>query len=110
MRAHAVYGREQESRMGRTTVTTVAERNVASVEAYYKAMNDKDVASVARHLHPDVQFIGPMANLAGKEAVLEAAKRFISFISGIRIHAKFGSEDQAMLTSPRLLHGRTPLG
>jgi len=79
-------------------VTTVAERNVASVEAYYKAMNDKDVASVARHLHPDVQFIGPMANLAGKEAVLEAAKRFISFISGIRIRAKFGSEDQAILT------------
>ena len=79
-------------------MTTIAERNVASAEAYYKAMNDKDLATVARHLHPDVQFIGPMANLAGKEAVLEAAKRFISFINGIRIRARFGSEDQAMLT------------
>ena len=79
-------------------MTTVAERNVASVEAYYKAMNDKDVASVARHLHPDIQFIGPLANLTGKEAVLEAAKRFIFFINEIRIHAKFGSEDQVMLT------------
>jgi ketosteroid isomerase-like protein len=45
---------------------TMAEKNVTSAEAYYKAMNDKDAAGVARHLHPDVQFIGPMATLAGK--------------------------------------------
>jgi len=79
-------------------MTTATERNVASAESYYQAMRNKDLAGVARHLHPDVQFIGPMANLAGKEAVLEAAKRFTSLINGIRIHAKFGSEDQAMLT------------
>jgi SnoaL-like protein len=77
---------------------TPAERNVASAEAYYKAMNDKDLAGVGRHLHPDVEFIGPWATLTGKEAVLEAAKRFVSFTKGIRIRAEFGSETQAMLT------------
>jgi len=82
----------------RITVATVAERNVASAEAYYKAMNNKDAAGVARHLHSRVQFIGPMANLAGKEAVLEAAKRFMSLLKEIKIRAKFSSEDRAMLT------------
>jgi ketosteroid isomerase-like protein len=44
-------------------VTTVAETNVASAETYYKAMNDKDLAGIARHLHPDVRFISPVADL-----------------------------------------------
>jgi hypothetical protein len=76
----------------------MAERNVACAEAYYKAINDKDVKGVACHLHPQVQFVGPMASLAGKEPVLEAARRFMSLIHGIRVRAKFGSEHQAMLS------------
>jgi ketosteroid isomerase-like protein len=79
--------------------TTVVERNVASAEAYYKAMNDKDLAGVARHLHPDVRFIGPLAELTGKQAVLEAAERFATLIKSLKVRAKFGSEDQAMLTN-----------
>jgi hypothetical protein len=31
---------------------TVAESNVASAEAYYTAMNNKDAARVANYLHP----------------------------------------------------------
>jgi ketosteroid isomerase-like protein len=77
---------------------TMAEKNVTSAEAYYRAMNDKDAGGVARHLHPDVQFVGPMATLAGKDAVLEAAKRFMSLIKEIRIQAELASEDQVMLT------------
>lgn len=78
-------------------MTTVTERNVTSAEAYYKAMNDKDLAGVARHLHPEVRFVGPMADLVGKEAVLEAAKRFVTLIKSLRVRAKFGSDDTAML-------------
>jgi hypothetical protein len=79
-------------------VTTVTQRNVASAEAYYQAMNDKDLAGVATHLHPEVRFIGPLADLTGKEAVFEAAKRFVSLTKGLTVRAKFGSDDKAMLT------------
>ena len=76
---------------------TATERNVTTAEAYYEAMNNKDLAGVARHLHPDVRFVGPMADLVGKEAVLEAAKRFVTLIKSLRVRAKFGSDDTAML-------------
>jgi SnoaL-like domain len=76
----------------------MTERNVASAEAYYKAMNDKDLSGMARHLHPDIRLVTPMEQLTGKEAVLEAAKRLLPLINSIKVHAKFGSEDQAMLT------------
>ena len=79
-------------------MTTAAERNVASAEAYYQAMNDKDLSSMALHLHPDVRLVGPMDALTGKEAVLEAANRLFNLIKSIKVHAKFGSDDQAMLT------------
>ena len=76
----------------------MTERNVASAEAYYKAMNDKDLSGMARHLRPDVRLVTPMEELTGKEAVLEAAKRLLPLINSIKVHAKIGSEDQAMLT------------
>ena len=76
----------------------MTEKNVASAVAYYKAMADKDLTGMARHLHPDVRLVTPMEELTGKEAVLEAAKRLLPLINSIKVHAKFGSEDQAMLT------------
>ena len=91
---------EHDARLAqrRTTVTTVTQRNVASAEAYYQAMNDKDLAGVATHLHPDVRVVTPMEELTGKEAVLEAARRLLPLINSIKVHAKLGSENQAMLT------------
>jgi hypothetical protein len=77
--------------------TTMTEKNVASAVAYYKAMADKDLTGMARHLHPDVRLVTPMEELTGKEAVLEAAKRLLNFITSIKVRAKFGSENQAML-------------
>jgi len=38
-----------------------------------------------------------MAELAGKEAVLEAAKRFVTLIKSLRVRAKLGSDAAAML-------------
>jgi len=40
-------------------MTTATERNVASAEAYYQAMHNKDLDGVARHLHPDVATTRP---------------------------------------------------
>ena len=76
----------------------MTERNLASAEAYYRAMNDKDLPGMARHLHPDIQLVTPMEELRGKEAVLEAGKRLLNFVRNIEVHAKFASENQAMLT------------
>jgi ketosteroid isomerase-like protein len=80
------------------TMTTAAERNMASAEAYYQAMNGKDLAGMARNLHPDVRFISPLADLNGKQAVLDAAKRLLTLLKSVGVQAKFGSESQAMLT------------
>lgn len=77
---------------------TAAEKNVAIAEAYYRAMNNKDVSGIAECLHPDIQFVSPMATLSGKDAVLEAAKRFMSLVKRITIHAKVSSADRVMLT------------
>lgn len=76
----------------------MTEKIVVSAVAYYKAMADKDLPGMARHLHPDVRLVTPMEELTGKEAVLEAANRLLNLIMSIKVHAKFGSEDQAMLT------------
>jgi hypothetical protein len=72
--------------------------NSAFAEAYYKAMNDKDVSGMARRLHSEVRLVTPMEELTGPDAVLEAAKRLMNLIKSIQIHAKFESEEQAMLT------------
>ncbi len=74
------------------------EKNVAPAVAYYKAMADRNLDGMARHLHPDIRLVTPMEELTGKETVLEAARRLLPLINGIKVHAKFGSEDQAMLT------------
>ena len=76
----------------------MTEKNMASAVAYYKAMADKDLTGMARHLHPDVRLVTPMEELTGKEAVLAAVKPLLNLIKSIKVHAKFGSEDQAMLT------------
>ncbi len=60
-------------------------------------MGLKNGDNLEKFLHPDVQFIGPMAVVNGKAAVLEAAKKLIALIEGVTIRAKFGSEDGAML-------------
>ena len=76
----------------------MTEKDVVSAVAYYKAMADKDLPAMAQHLHPEVRLVTPMEELTGKEAVLDAAKRLLNLIKSIKVHAKFGSEDQAMLT------------
>ena len=73
----------------------MSEKNVASAVAYYKAMNDKNIAGMEKYLHPEVQFIGPLAELKGKQAVLEAAKRFVLLFKNLTIRAQLGAQQQA---------------
>ena len=71
--------------------------NAATAEAYYRAMNSKDTAAMARHLHPDVRLVTPMEDLIGKDAVLGAARKLLPSIHSIEMQAGFESSTQAML-------------
>lgn len=69
---------------------------VKIIEDYYAAMSQKQVDQIEKYLHSDVQFIAPLAKLQGKEAVLEATRRFVSFFNSLHVRATFGSENEAM--------------
>jgi len=75
----------------------MTENNIKSAEAYYKAYNEKDLSSITRYLHDDIKFVAPMGESTGKEAVLEAVKRFLTVIKKIEIREKFGYDDKVIL-------------
>ena len=75
----------------------VTKKNMAIAEAYYTALREKNTREMGKYLHPNVQFLGPLADMAGKEAVLEAAEKFRAFIKNLTIRATFGSKNQAMV-------------
>lgn len=71
--------------------------NVAAAVAYYTAMGEKNFLVMEQYLHPDVRFRSPLAEVNGREAVLEAAKKFVSLVKTLTIRAKFGAGDQAIV-------------
>lgn len=73
------------------------QNNVDIAVAYYTAVGEKNIEVVAKYLHPDVEFVSPVSQLEGKEALLEATEKFASFLTSFKIRARFGSENQAML-------------
>src|SRR5262245_4853869 len=82
---------------------------MASAHAYYTAMGNRDIAGLERLLDPDVQFLGPMAEMVGKQRVLEAAKKiFLLPFNQLNIRAKFGEGDQVALVYD--LHFPPPIG
>lgn len=64
---------------------------------YYTLVGEKNVNEIAKRLHPNVEFYGPMARLNGREAVLEATKNFINAVTSLNIQAKFGAGNQTMI-------------
>ena len=66
-------------------------------ETFYNAMSKKNINVLEQYVHPDVQFITPMAKLHGKQAYLEAVKNFGAFFQSLTIRATFGEGDQAMV-------------
>ena len=82
--------------------------NLDIAVAYYTAMAEKNIPELEKRLHPDVKFIGPLAEVQGKEAVLEAARNFSNFLKGITIQAKFSDDNHAMLAYE--MHCPAPIG
>lgn len=79
------------------TKKTMNVSNLSLAEAYYKALNHKDIGEVAQYLHPDAHFLSPFFELKGKEAVLGVIKVFMQNFNSISIRAKCGSPSQVMI-------------
>lgn len=71
--------------------------NVMKAEEYYKMIGEKNVEGIKKYLDSDVEFYSPLANLKGKEAVVGATGNFMKAFKSLKIRAKFGSEDQAII-------------
>lgn len=70
--------------------------NLNLAESYYNAMLAKDFDKMASYLHDNVHFIGPLAEMHGKDAVVTAAKSFGGILQDIQIRSRFASHDQIM--------------
>lgn len=71
--------------------------NLKTAENYYSAMLKKDFDTMAGYLHNDVQFIGPLAEMHGKDTVVSAAKNLSKILQDIHIRSKFAAHNQIML-------------
>lgn len=71
--------------------------NITLVETYYQNMMEKNFEAMEKCLHDDVDFIGPLSTMSGKEAVVNAAKNLSAMCESIIIKAKFSAADQVML-------------
>ena len=66
-------------------------------QGYYIEMGNKNVQGLEQYLHPDVQFIGPMAEMIGKDRVLDAAKNFINMFNSLEIRQKFENDNNSTM-------------
>ncbi len=75
----------------------MSEKNVATALAYYQAMNNKDLSALEKYLHPEVRLIGPLAEITGRDAVLNSVKHLTALFNTLTIRAQFSTGDQVML-------------
>ena len=70
--------------------------NLSLASSYYNAMLAKDFEKMASYLHDNVHFIGPLAEMHGKEPIVTAAKNFGGILQDIQIRSRFFSDNQIM--------------
>ncbi len=73
--------------------------NLGFAEDYYNLMLKDDFVGMGQRLDPQVSFLGPLAELSGREAVIEAAKNLRKVLKDIKIRSQFSSGDQVVLVS-----------
>lgn len=77
-------------------MNAIETNNITIVENYYNAILAKDFATVESSLHDQVYFIGPLAELHGKAAVVDAAKNLSQMLTKIDIRVKLANTHQVM--------------
>jgi len=75
----------------------MAEKNVETGLAYYKAFSDKDPDGIAQHLDAAVELRSPMAENDGRDAVVEAAKRLMGLIVSLEVRATFSEGERVVI-------------
>lgn len=70
---------------------------LAIAERYYNDMVNQRFDSMAQCLDSDVLFIGPLAEMSGREAVVCAAKNLSQILKAIEIRSRFCRDNQVML-------------
>ena len=78
------------------TTNSESDNNLKSAENYYNAMLAKDFDKMTSYLHDNVHFIGPLAEMQGKDAVVTAVKNFGGILQDIQIRSRFAAGDQIM--------------
>ncbi len=78
-------------------MTILTETTVNRALAYYGAVGSQNITGVAELMHPAARLIGPLGEVEGREAVLQAVTKFATLLKSLRVKASFGSEDQAMV-------------
>jgi SnoaL-like protein len=75
----------------------MSKKNVDSAIAYYQAMKNKDLSIIEKYLHSEVRLISPLADITGKDAVLNSVKNFLVVFNKLTIRAQCDNGDQVML-------------
>lgn len=75
----------------------MAKNNMEVAQAYYKAMEDKDLEGVARCFREDVQFISPLMQIAGSTPILQGVQKLFSVTQTFTIRYTFEEKDQIMV-------------
>ncbi len=71
--------------------------HAARADEYYTLVGEKNAEGIKKYFDPEVQFQSPLATLKGKDAVIEATCNFMHSFKSLKIRAKFGAGDQAMI-------------
>ncbi len=71
--------------------------NLATVERYYQAINDNNVAEAEKFLHDEIQIKSPLDVMTGKEESVGSIRGFAGAIKNLTIRTKCSSVDQVML-------------
>jgi ketosteroid isomerase-like protein len=75
----------------------MSEKNLATAEAYYSAVQSRDYNKMGNYLHEDVKYVDPNWPVTGKKNVLRTGQAFAEAVEQITPVAKLSANDQVML-------------
>lgn len=78
------------------TTHSESDHNLKVAMNYYSAMLKKDFDRMSSYLHENVHFIGPLAEMQGRDTVVSAAKNLSQILGDIKIRSKFAHQNQIM--------------
>lgn len=82
--------------------------NLTHAKKYYDAVLRQDFETVSDCLHDDIILLSPLAEVIGKDAVVQAAKNLSQVLTNITIRAEFSSQNQVMFAYD--FHFAEPIG